>query len=145
MVLNTFWSSILILMKLWLTSQDAIVKLFQQENLTTWNQLAQFSTAALPSYCSQKSMRRVVIKFCSLNILDSHKNGIILSLKICSPHSARFKVSKGRFESCLYASVNVNFQVRIAWHFTSILTRIWSWLIQKWIKIISIKLFYDHQ
>ena len=88
-------------------------KLFQQENFATWDWLAQFSTAALPSYCSQKSMTMVAVKFCNLNILDSHKNEIILS-KISSPLCARFKVSKGRFESCLYASVNVNFQVRIA-------------------------------
>ena len=106
-----------------------IAKLFQQENLTTWDRLA------LPSYCSQKSMTMVAV-FYNLNNLDLHQNEIIPS-KISSPHCAIFKVSKGRFESCLYASVNVNFQVRIAWHFTSILTRIWSWLLQKWIKIVK--------
>ena len=90
-----------------------IAKLFQQENLTTWNQLAQFSTAALPSYCSQKSMTMVAVKFCNLNNFNLNQNEIIPP-KINSPHCARFKVSKGRFESCLYASVNVNFQVRIA-------------------------------
>ena len=53
-------------------------KLFQQENLATWDWLAQFSTAALPSYCSQKSMTRVDVKIFNLNNLDLHQNEIIL-------------------------------------------------------------------